>query len=344
MLRLDRPAGDTVRFYADEIRKSSERAARLTQQLLAFSRKQILQPVRLDLNTLIRDFERMLPRITREDIALEIVLDPELGFIEADPGQIEQVILNLAINARDAMPKGGKLTIETKKVYTRGEKWLARNDLQTGWWTRLRVSDTGQGMDQEVLKHIYEPFYTTKEKSSGTGLGLATVYGIVKQSGGQINVQSALNRGTIFDIFFPQIDAATEERGQEERIDSLHGTETVLIVEDEDAVRNLMESNLRSHGYTVLSAANGELALKLCEERRDLPVQLLLTDVIMPGMGGQELAERLKRRMPDMKILFISGYTDDAIDQQGVVAEKVPFLQKPFTQAQLLQKLRSALD
>jgi signal transduction histidine kinase/CheY-like chemotaxis protein len=337
MLGLRVSSDETLHSYVKEIEKASERAARLTQQLLAFSRSQVLQPKKLDLNRLITDLEKMLYRVIGEHIRLETVLGPEQVLIEADPGQIEQVILNLVVNARDAMPGGGKLIIETRIVSTTSEKWLSKKDRQYGSMARLTVSDTGTGMDKEVLKNIFEPFFTTKEKGKGTGLGLATVYGIVQQSGGQIYVQSRKNRGTTFSLYFPDArlskDGALETKGE---LDPGYGHKTILVVEDEESVRGLIHSILEQLGYTVYSAENGREALKLCEKTIDL----LLTDVIMPELSGYELAERIREMHPHIKTLYISGYTDDATVHHGSSGKRAPFLQKPFTTQDLIRKIR----
>jgi two-component system cell cycle sensor histidine kinase/response regulator CckA len=345
MIQLNVSPDETTGLYVQEIKKASERAARLTQQLLAFSRKQILEPKKIDLNRLIIDLQKMLPRLLGEDIHLQTKLGPEIGCIQADPGQIEQVILNLAVNARDAMPKGGELSIETSRVHASRERWLTKNDMNKGWWVRVRVGDTGHGMSQEVLKHIFEPFYTTKEKGKGTGLGLATVYGIVKQNGGQITVQSKRNRGTKFDIFFPILDgcgcAGAEYSFREE---SLQGQETVLVVEDEDAVRNLISQCLKEFGYTIFSAENGTEALNVCRENEAPPLHLLLTDVVMPDLSGVELARRIREIKPDIRTLFISGYTNDTVENHGVLRDGAYFLQKPFTPIELARMVRMVLS
>jgi len=345
MLQLNVSPDETAGLCVQEIKKASERAARLTQQLLAFSRKQILEPKKIDLNRLIVDLQKMLLRLLGEDIHLKTKLGSEIGCVRADPGQIEQVVLNLAVNARDAMPKGGELSIETSRVHTSRERWLTKNDMITGWWFRLRIGDTGHGMSQEVLKHIFEPFYTTKEKGKGTGLGLATVYGIVKQNGGQITVQSRRNRGTKFDIFFPILDGrGCEDTERSFREGSLQGQETVLVVEDEDAVRNLISQSLQEFGYTIFSAENGTEALNLCKEKKAPSLHLLLTDVVMPDFSGVELARRIREIKPDIRTLFISGYTNDTVENHGVLKEGAYFLQKPFTPVELARMVRTVLS
>ncbi len=345
LLILSKDMDQTELFYAGEIKKVSERAARLIQQLLAFSRKQVLQPKRVALNTLVGDLEKMLRRLIGEDILLVPEFEPEPSFIQADPGQVEQVIMNLAINARDAMPGGGKLILKTKSVYVSKREIEEEEDLFPGWYTMLEVSDTGEGMDEETKSNIFEPFFTTKEVGMGTGLGLATVYGIVKQSGGFIRVYSEPNQGAAFRIYFPRIDETVAEYpyGAQASV-SLNGSETILIVEDEEVVRNLIEMNLKSFGYTVLKAKNAQAALSLCREKKDMHIHLLITDVVMPGMNGRNLAEKIKKIRPKIRVLFISGHTEDAIVHHGVLDDGIPFLQKPFKLMDLVQKVRKLLD
>jgi PAS domain S-box-containing protein len=334
---------DPLRQNIEEIRKAGDRAAALTRQLLAFSRKQVLQPVVLDLNSIVSELERMLCRLIGEDIDLRTVLEPRLGSIKADPGQIEQVLMNLVVNARDAMPRGGKLTIETANLYL-DEEYAGRHIAVTpGPYVMLAVSDTGTGMDEKVRARIFEPFFTTKEAGKGTGLGLSTVYGIVKQSGGNIWVYSELERGTTFKVYLPRVDEGAQEyRRSVEAGEALQGTELILLAEDDEIVRKLAGEVLRQYGYRVLEAANGGAALLICE-RQEEPIQLLVTDVVMPEMGGRELADRLRLLRPEMKVLFMSGYTDDAIVHQGVLDEGVNFIQKPFTPDALARKLREVL-
>jgi CheY-like chemotaxis protein len=317
----------------------------LTSQLLAFSRRQILQPVVIDLNTLVPDNVKMLRRLIGEHI--EIVTDLEFGLaqVKADPGQVNQALMNLAVNARDAMPRGGKLTIRTASATLDENDVQACPEVKPGEYARLSVADTGCGMDPETMAHIFEPFFTTKEEGKGTGLGLAMVYGFVKQSGGHITVQSEVDRGTTFDIFLPTIPCA--ERTPETSFPS-HcipgggGTETVLLVEDEDGVRNLVRLALQMKGYTVLEASHGADALQVCENWPG-PVDLLVTDVVMPKMGGRELAERLTEVNPKLRVLYLSGYTADALLRDGFV-EGTPFLHKPFSPGDLARKVRELLD
>ncbi len=345
MLIADPGLNDTQRKYIEEIKKSSERAASLTQQLLAFSRKQILKPKILNINTLIADIKKLLHRLIGEDIHLISKLDSKLGVIKADPGQVEQIIMNLVVNARDAMPMGGKLTIETRNVYLDEEYGKARADVQPGRYVMLAVSDTGHGMDEETKEHLFEPFFTTKEKGKGTGLGLSTIYGIVKQSEGYVCVYSELNKGTSFKVYFPRVDEVEKE---DENIfkesKSLTGSETILIVEDEEMVRNLIYESLKIFGYDLIEAGNGKKALQVCKTDSEKQIQLLITDVIMPDMGGSELAKKLEKLKPNMKVLYISGYTDNAIVHHGVLDAGVAFLQKPFSPKVLAQKVREILN
>ncbi|GIK42624.1 MAG: histidine kinase [Chloroflexota bacterium] len=335
---------DPLQKSIREIRKAGERAARLTHQLLAFSRQQVLQPEILDLNEVITDISRMLTRLIGEDIELVIITKAGLGRIKADPGQMEQVIMNLAVNARDAMPHGGKLTIDLANVEL--DEDFARRHLRVapGAYVRLAISDTGVGMDKETLNRIFEPFFTTKEQGKGTGLGLATVYGIIKQSGGSILVYSEPGWGTTFKIYLPQIKEVS--RPSPVSLPREHPSQrggTILLVEDEPGVRNLVRDTLKEDGYTVLDASNSAEALLLSEQHPD-PIHLLLTDVVMPGLSGRQLAERLLLERPKLKILYMSGYTDDAIVHHGVLEPGVAFLHKPFTLQMLAQKVREVLD
>jgi PAS domain S-box-containing protein len=336
-------AQDPLREYIEEIKKAGDRAASLTSQLLAFSRKQVLQPKVLDLNAIVTEMEKMLRRLIGEDIELRIRLKPELGSIKADPGQIEQVALNLAVNARDAMPKGGKLTIETANVYL-DEKYAARHiAVKPGPYVMLAVSDTGTGIDDEAQRHMFEPFFTTKDVGKGTGLGLSTVYGIVKQSGGNIWVYSEIGLGTTFKIYLPLAgEGAQVYKPCTDVEEAMQGSETILLAEDEEVVRRLVHEVLKSYGYNVLEAGHGGGAFLICERHQE-PIHLLLTDVVMPEMSGRELAERLAQLRPEMKVLYMSGYTDDAIVHHGVLAANAPFIQKPFTPHALAHKVREVL-
>lgn len=335
---------DPLHRNISEINKAADRAAGLTRQLLAFSRKQVLQPRVLDLNAVVSELEKMLRRLIGEDIGLATVLESELGSVKADPGQIEQIIMNLAVNARDAMPQGGKLTIETTNVYLDEEYAKVHVAVVPGPYVMFAVSDTGTGMDSRTQARIFEPFFTTKEKGKGTGLGLSTVYGIAKQSGGNIWVYSELGRGTTFKIYLPRVDEGAQEYERPaETEDAFLGAETVLLAEDEEMVRKLARSVLEMSGYQVLEAANGGAALLICERHTE-PIHLLLTDVIMPEMSGRELAERLAQLRPEMKVLYMSGYTDNTIVHQGVLDEGANFIQKPFPTDALARKVRDVLD
>ncbi len=334
---------DPLRADIQQILEAGNRAATLTKQLLAFSRKQVLEPKVIDLNEVIVDMDRMLQRLIGENIEFSTCLAQDLGRVNADPGQVEQVLMNLAVNARDAMPDCGKLTVETTNIVLDQEQASKIPDLVAGSYIMLVVSDTGQGMTSEVKSRLFEPFFTTKEKGQGTGLGLATVYGIVKQSGGSIWVQSEPGRGTAFNIYLPRIEAKKTALAPGRDAAHLRGTETVLIVEDEQAVRGLAKRILTAAGYHALTAANGGEALLHCE-RHGSKIHLVLTDVVMPQMGGGELVERLEKICPDLKTLYMSGYTDDAIVHHGVLEEGTQFIAKPFNVQSLLQKIREVLD
>jgi two-component system cell cycle sensor histidine kinase/response regulator CckA len=291
----------------------------------------------------VTDTDKLLRRLIGEDIHLVTLSDPGLWRIKADPGQLSQVIINLALNARDAMPQGGKLTIETKNVEL-GEAYARQHlAVRPGPYVMLAVSDTGHGMDEETQKHIFEPFFTTKEVGKGTGLGLSMVYGVVKQSGGNIWVYSELGHGTTFKIYLPRAEEKAEQEQAPELPVMPKGTETVLLVEDEEMVRRLLRDILEGEGYTVMAAVSGDEALRVCG-RHEGPLHLLITDVVMPGMSGSELVERLTEKRPDMKVLYMSGYTDDAIVHHGVLNADTNFLQKPFTPGAVLRKVREVLD
>ena len=332
-----------ARSKIGEIKKAAERAASLTRQLLAFSRKQVLEPKVIDLTETVADMDKMLKRLIGEDIQLVTLLDPRLGRVNVDPGQIEQVLMNLCVNARDAMPEGGKLTVETKSVYLDAAYARSHDSVRPGWYVMLAVSDTGHGMDAETRERIFEPFFTTKEQGKGTGLGLSTVYGIVKQSGGNIWVYSEVGHGTTFKVYLPVVESQVSAEAEAPAPQVQRGSETILLVEDEEAVRVLLQDILEAEGYTVLVAPNGHEALHACEQRGG-PIHLLLTDVVMPGMSGRELVERLTERCAAAKVLYMSGYTDDAVVRHGVLDEGVNFLQKPFTPDAVLRKVRETLD
>ena len=344
MLLEPMPPEHPMRRGIELIRRTAGRAAELTRQLLAFSRKQVLEPVVLDLNAVAIEMKDMLGRLIGEDVALLTTPSPGLGRVKADRGQIEQVLMNLAVNARDAMPQGGRLIVETAEVELDEEYARRHVGARPGPHVMLAVSDTGTGIPREIQSQIFEPFFTTKEPGKGTGLGLATVYGIVKQSGGYIEVESEPGRGTTFRIYLPRFDAPTAvgDRGPRPAV-AAGGTETILLVEDEEGVRELARDILRANGYTVLEARNGAEAL-LISERHQGPLDLLLTDVVMPRMSGRELAERLAPLRPDLSVLYMSGYTDDAVIRHGVLGAGTAFLQKPFTPAVLVQRVRETLD
>ncbi|MCX7913908.1 MAG: MEDS domain-containing protein [Thermodesulfovibrionales bacterium] len=339
---------DPLKRYIEEIDRAAQRASELTGRLLAFGRKQILDVKVIDLNKILLSIEGMLRRVIREDIELCIFTAEGGAMIKADPSQIEQIIINLVTNARDAMPEGGKLIIETANVELDEEYASKHIGVKPGRYVMLSVSDTGKGMTEEVKNRIFEPFFTTKESGKGTGLGLPMVYGIVKQSGGNIWVYSEPNKGTTFKIYFPVAEKPYEESfveydGQEAKVETQRGGETILVVEDEEAVRQFAVIALQRQGYKVLSASNGDEALLLSKNFNDL-VNLVLTDVVMPGMSGRKLVERLKELYPEIKALYMSGYTDNAIVHQGILDAHINFIQKPFTVERLVKKVREVLD
>ena len=327
-----------------EIKAAGVRAASLTRQLLTFSRKQVIEPTVLDLNIIVTNLEKMLRRLIGEDVELVTVLDENLGKVNADPGQVEQIIMNLAINARDAIVDVGQLTIETSNVYLDGTYAGTHLEAIPGQYVMLAVSDNGVGMTEEIKNKIFEPFFTTKEMGKGTGLGLATVFGIVKQSGGNIYVYSEPGQGTTFKIYLPQVeeDVSRIEARPDLSI-PVARSETVLLVEDDDKVRAFASESLRGCGYKVLEASDGGEALLICEQYSG-PIHILLTDVVMPRMSGRELAEKLEGLRPETKVLYMSGYTDDTIARHGVLDEGVNFVSKPFSQDTLAAKVRQVLD
>jgi len=340
--RMD--SGDTIYEYADEVEKASQRAVSLTRQLLAYSRQQVLEPVILNLNLLVSEMEKMLPRLIGEDIELSLILDPSISQVKADPGQLEQVVMNLAINGRDAMPNGGKLTIQTADAEIDLGFSREHPGSLPGKYVTLAVTDTGTGIDPEILTQIFEPFFTTKGRDKGTGLGLATVYGVVKQSNGYVNVDSERGKGSCFTIYLPRIEQrAPGSTKTSHDQDSFRGSETILLVEDAGPLRKLAELFLKENGYHVLSAADGAEAQKVAVEFAGT-IHLLLTDVVMPGINGRVLAERLVPNHPAMKILYMSGYTDSFIAGHGVLEQGCHLLRKPFTEEVLLRKLREMLD
>jgi len=335
-----------LRHDVEEIQKSAERAADLTRQLLAFSRKQVRSPRVLDLNAVLGSMNVMLSRIIGEDVVMTILPDPNVGQVQADPGQVEQVMMNLAVNARDAMPHGGRLTIEISRVVVTAGNAREFPSVLPGSYARLSVCDTGVGMTDHVKGHLFEPFFTTKGLGKGTGLGLATCYGIIRQSNGYIHVESEPDRGTTFKIYLPIVAEASPVAlpVPVEPASRQTGTECILLAEDEDPLRELAGYVLRDAGYTVLEAANGYEALRLVDQNPDQPIHLLVTDVIMPRMGGKELADQLKLKRPATKILFMSGYTDDALTHHGVLEVGVALLEKPFTPNRLAYRVREILD
>jgi PAS domain S-box-containing protein len=343
LILLNLPTSDPNRHSVEQIMKAGERAAALTRQLLAFSRRQILQPKVLDLNTLVTRLSAMLQRLIGEDIDLRLVLRPELGRVSADPGQLEQVMMNLVVNARDAMPRGGTLTIETANVKL-DETYAGRHiSVGPGPYVMLAVNDTGFGMDQATKERLFEPFFTTKGSGKGTGLGLSTVFGIVKQSGGSVDVCSEPSRGTSVKVYLPRIDKPVSVEPEPSHRRAARGSETILLVEDDEMVRNLVRETLEREGYKIIDAADPVEARRQAENYKG-QIQLLITDVIMPKVSGKELAAALAGRRPDMKVMYMSGYTDSAIVNSGILQKEVAFLQKPFTPDALALKVREVLE
>lgn len=334
---------DEVQSYLHNIHKAAERATTLTAQLLAFARKQIIAPKVVDINALIQDVDKMLSRLIGEHIELSIVPSPEAGQVKIDPGQFGQVLINLVVNARDAMPEGGKITLKTANVIVEEDKPHQHPRVGPGDYAVLSVSDTGTGIPEELLDHLFEPFFTTKGQGKGTGLGLATCYGIVAQSGGHIHVESKIGKGTVFTIYLPRMQETVIPIKREDLTGVPQGSETLFLVEDEPLVRYIGATGLRHLGYTVLEAENGVDALLLVDRYTDV-IDLLITDVVMPQMGGRELAERFREIRPDVPVIYTSGYTDTAIVHEGVLEPGLAFLQKPFTPAALAHKVREVLD
>jgi nitrogen fixation/metabolism regulation signal transduction histidine kinase len=344
LLLRDLKEDTSIRQKVLEIKKAGERSASLTQQLLAFSRRQVLKPQMLDVNNVITDMESLLRRLIGEHIYLNINLSEDKCRVEADPGQLSQVIMNLAVNARDAMAKGGDLTIKTENMYLDEEYAAAHVPTIPGDYVLLSVSDTGVGVGEEARKHIFEPFYTTKEKGAGTGLGLATVYGIVKQSGGYIWVDSEPGKGATFMVFLPQVKKVVTISKEKIRYEAeMPGSETILLVEDEESVRELTVKILEMNGYSVIEAEDGVEALEIYKSGV-YKIDLLITDVVMPRMSGRELTEKVKELNPDIRVLFSSGYSDDRDMMRDADSKTIDFINKPFTSEELSRKIRYLLD
>jgi CheY-like chemotaxis protein len=343
-LLLDRLSlDDPQRKSIEEIQKAGDRAALLTRQLLAFSRKQVLQPKVLDLNTVIAGAEKLLQRLIGEDIELVVISNPTLGLVKADAGQLEQIIMNLAVNARDAMPPGGKLTIETSNVEIDEDYALQHPSTRKGPHVMLSVTDTGCGMDADTKAHMFEPFFTTKEFGKGTGLGLSTVYGIVKQSGGSVWVYSEVGIGSSFKIYLPCVSPELVTAAPSDVPEKIEGgLQTILIVEDEVPLLEVTRRSLEAFGYAILAAKTPAEAIRMSESHPG-PIHLMVTDVIMPGMSGAQLASRLSASRPEMKVLYVSGYTDDTIVRHGVLERGLAFLQKPFSPKTLARKVGEVL-
>jgi two-component system cell cycle sensor histidine kinase/response regulator CckA len=337
------PERDELRSTVVPIAEAAERAASLTRQLLAFSRRTVLEPKVLDLNVVVKETEKMLQRLLGEDIVLTASLNPAIGRVKVDPGHLGQVLVNLAVNARDAMPRGGSLTLETQPADLDEAYRDTHPESQTGRHVLLALTDTGCGMSPEVKSHIFEPFFTTKGLGKGTGLGLAVVQGIVKQSGGSIEVYSEPGIGTTFKIYLPVADETVAPPAGTESVIDVQGTETILLVEDDDGVRRFALRSLQSHGYRILQAKDAREAVTIADQHPG-PIDLLAADLVMPHMSGRELAEVLQPKFPAMKVLYLSGYTDDAVVRHGILQADVNFLQKPFSPFSLARKVRQVLD
>jgi PAS domain S-box-containing protein len=333
---------DPLHEKARSIQQASDRATTLTRQLLAFSRKQLLELKVVDVNAIVADMERLLRPLIGENVELATKLAADAGHTRADAGQLEQVLMNLVVNAKDAMPNGGKLTVQTQNIVLDEDHRRGQTFIRPGNYVMLSVSDTGMGMDKETQSRIFEPFFTTKEKGKGTGLGLSTVYGIVKQSGGYVMVQSEIARGTSFHIYLPRVEEPAEMHAAPVARAAAGGTETVLLVEDEESVRQLVRETLTLKGYRVVEAENGEAGLAAAAQHKG-KIDLVITDVVMPGMGGRELVKQLAQVRPEAKVLYLSGYTEDAIVSEGTIESGTAFLQKPFTLQNLSRKVREVL-
>jgi len=333
---------NVLREKALAIQQASDRATTLTRQLLAFSRKQLLELKVVDVNAIVADMERLLRPLIGENVEFITSLTPEAAHTRADAGQLEQVLMNLVVNAKDAMSAGGTLTIQTEKIVVDENHHRGPTFIRPGHYVMLSVSDTGMGMDKETQSRIFEPFFTTKEKGKGTGLGLSTVYGIVKQTGGYVMVQSEAGRGATFQIYLPRVDGVAEKHSVPVPHAALGGNETVLLVEDEESVRQLVRETLASKGYEVMEAENGEDGVAIAA-RHNGKIDLVITDVVMPGMGGRELVKQLAQTRPETKVLYLSGYTEDAIVSEGTIESGAAFLQKPFTLQNLSRKVREVL-
>ena len=342
--RASGPSRDALRNYLLEIQRAARRSAELTAQLLAFARKQVVSPKVLDLNEHIAEVQRMIRRLIGEDVELAWKPDPAAGRVRVDPAQLDQVLANLAVNARDAIRGVGRLTLETANVEVTAAYGQAHLDAAPGPYVMVAVTDTGSGMDRDTLSHLFEPFFTTKEQGKGTGLGLATVYGIVRQNHGFISVYSEPGQGTTFKVYLPRVDGSAE--GQEVEVEQLEhrgGRETVLVVEDEESILDVAEAGLRQLGYRVLAAGSPAEALRAASAH-DGSIDLLVTDVVMPGMNGKQLAEELRRTRPGLACLYISGYTANVISERGILEEGVDLLPKPFPLGALAAKIREILD
>lgn len=342
LLKLEK--NNPLYHYVEQIGGAGKRAASLTDQLLAFSRKQVIKPQIISMNTVVYDSEKMLQRLIGENIHFQTILDPNLYPVKADPGQIEQVVMNLAVNARDAMSHGGTLTIQTANAVITEDDIRTHPELELGHYAHLSVRDNGIGIDRETQTQIFDPFFTTKAKGEGTGLGLSTVFGIVKQNNGFITVRSSPGKGSVFNIYFPRSrekEAPVSEPRKE--TGKVKGSETILLVEDDESVRELVADVLQETGFSVLSATSAEEAFHLAEQFGD-KIHLMLTDVVMPGISGKELADKLNQQIPGLKVVFMSGYTDDIITKQGVLIEKFEYVQKPFSPHYLVHKIREVLD